>query len=110
MPSEARRAVWHALPMLRLADEVFVGAIIKDPQRAAAVEVCECHPSRRQGQEPISGFAAKQRRGRVAPAEHVDADLIASGADGYIRLREWVFGGVTRDLLDHSPVACFMAH
>ncbi|TIP56442.1 MAG: universal stress protein, partial [Mesorhizobium sp.] len=30
----------------------------------------------------------------------VKAELIVSGAYGHSRLREWVFGGVTRSLLD----------
>ena len=38
------------------------------------------------------------------------ADLIVSGAYGHNRVREWVFGGVTRELLDHSPICCLMSH
>jgi nucleotide-binding universal stress UspA family protein len=38
------------------------------------------------------------------------ADLIVAGAYGYSRLGEWVFGGVTRDLLASSPVCCLLAH
>ncbi|WP_245466782.1 MULTISPECIES: universal stress protein [unclassified Mesorhizobium] len=30
----------------------------------------------------------------------VNAELIVSGAYGHSRLREWVFGGVTRSLLN----------
>ena len=43
-------------------------------------------------------------------AQTFEADLIVSGAFGYSRLREWFFGGVTRELLDHSPVCCLMSH
>ncbi len=35
-----------------------------------------------------------------------DADLIVTGAYGYSRLREWFFGGVTRDLLAQASVCC----
>jgi nucleotide-binding universal stress UspA family protein len=45
---------------------------------------------------------------RIAKAE--GADLIVAGAYGHSRLGEWVFGGVTRDLLASSPVCCLMAH
>ena len=38
------------------------------------------------------------------------ADLIVTGAYGHGRLREWVFGGVTRDLLAGAPVCCLMSH
>jgi nucleotide-binding universal stress UspA family protein len=37
-------------------------------------------------------------------------DLIVAGAYGHSRLREWVFGGVTRGLLTHSPVPCLFSH
>ncbi len=32
------------------------------------------------------------------------------GAYGHSRLREWTFGGVTRDLIRRSPVCCLMSH
>jgi hypothetical protein len=38
-----------------------------------------------------------------------NADLIVAGAYGHTRLGEWVFGGVTRDLLTSSPVCCLLA-
>jgi nucleotide-binding universal stress UspA family protein len=38
------------------------------------------------------------------------ADLVVCGAYGHSRMREWIFGGVTRALLETSPVACFMSH
>jgi nucleotide-binding universal stress UspA family protein len=38
------------------------------------------------------------------------ADLIVTGAYGHSRLGEWVFGGMTRDLLATSPVCCLMSH
>jgi nucleotide-binding universal stress UspA family protein len=37
-------------------------------------------------------------------------DLIVAGADGQKRLGEWIFGGVTRDLLATSPVCCLFSH
>ena len=43
-------------------------------------------------------------------AESFGADLIVSGAFGYSRLREWFFGGVTGNLLDHSPICSLMSH
>jgi nucleotide-binding universal stress UspA family protein len=46
----------------------------------------------------------------IEVADQAGADLIVAGAYGHSRTREWIFGGVTRDLLDYSPVCCFMAH
>ncbi|WP_246740686.1 universal stress protein [Mesorhizobium sp. NZP2298] len=38
-----------------------------------------------------------------------NADLVVSGAYGHSRIREWVFGGVTRPLLDDSRLCRFMS-
>ena len=38
------------------------------------------------------------------------ADLLVAGAYGHGRLREWAFGGVTRDLLAYAPICCLMSH
>jgi nucleotide-binding universal stress UspA family protein len=43
-------------------------------------------------------------------AKSENADLIVTGAYGHSRLGEWIFGGVTRDLLRSSPVCCFLAN
>jgi nucleotide-binding universal stress UspA family protein len=45
---------------------------------------------------------------RVAAEE--GADLLVTGAYGHTRLGEWMFGGVTRDLLATSPICCLMSH
>jgi nucleotide-binding universal stress UspA family protein len=43
-------------------------------------------------------------------AEDLKAGLVVAGAYGHTRLREWVLGGVTRDLL-MKPVRCsFVSH
>jgi nucleotide-binding universal stress UspA family protein len=39
-----------------------------------------------------------------------DADLLVAGAYGHSRLGEWIFGGVTRDILASSPLCCLMSH
>jgi nucleotide-binding universal stress UspA family protein len=38
------------------------------------------------------------------------ADIIVIGAYGHSRLGEWIFGGVTRDLLGTSSICCLMSH
>ena len=38
------------------------------------------------------------------------ADLIVAGGYGHSRLGEWIFGGVTHELLAHSPVCCLLSH
>ena len=44
----------------------------------------------------------------VASEEH--ADLIVAGAYGHSRLGQWVFGGVTQNLLRHSTVCCLFCN
>jgi len=43
-------------------------------------------------------------------ARSCSADLMVSGAYGHGRFREWVLGGVTRELLDHAPTPLLLAH
>ena len=40
---------------------------------------------------------------------YAEADLLVMGAYGHSRVREWIFGSVTRDFLAHSPVPLLMA-
>jgi nucleotide-binding universal stress UspA family protein len=37
-------------------------------------------------------------------------DLVVAGGYGHTRLGEWIFGGVTRDLLTNGPVCCLLSH
>ncbi len=46
----------------------------------------------------------------LAEAEARGSDLIALGAYGHSRTREWVLGGVTQDLLEKTPLPLLMVH
>jgi nucleotide-binding universal stress UspA family protein len=113
---EARRAVVDALPLLQRANEVTVVEIIEndDDRRSAArrtsdvvawlerhkVHACHLVPNRR-------GNAVEQL---ASHASDIGADVIVAGAYGHTRLREWVFGGVTRDLITNSKVCSVLSH
>ena len=56
---------------------------------------------------PADGSGADQI---IGFAEDEDADLLVTGAYGHSRLNEWIFGGMTRDLLTSSPICCLMSH
>lgn len=43
-------------------------------------------------------------------AEDEGAELLVTGAYGHSRLNEWIFGGMTHDLLTSSPICCLMSH
>jgi nucleotide-binding universal stress UspA family protein len=53
-----------------------------------------------------------QRVGACIPKRAVETgtDLIVMGGYGHSRLRETVFGGTTRTLLDQTDLPIFMAH
>ena len=45
-----------------------------------------------------------------AMSKSLDADLIVTGGYGHSRLREWLFGGMTRDLLAAPTLNRFMSN
>ncbi|WP_339914353.1 universal stress protein [uncultured Brevundimonas sp.] len=113
---EARRAVAAALPMLRQTEKVHV------------VEICDGDETG-DAQTRVDDVAAWLKRhdidavGEVSPRDHDStaaaileftasrkAGLIVAGGYGHARIREWVLGGVTRDLLADSPVCLLLSH
>lgn len=113
---EARRAVRDGLPVLQDADEVMVVEVAETAVKETAESKLE----------DVAGYlerhgvrvAAKvflRRRETIATeligfAQREHSDLLVAGAYGHTRLGEWIFGGVTRDLLDGSPICCLFAH
>jgi nucleotide-binding universal stress UspA family protein len=113
---EARRALSDALPILRLAESILL------------VEVCEwgAEDVALRRLKDVSRFLAQHRivavTERVLPnaaiagdvlvrfAQEAQADLIVAGAYGHSRLGEWMFGGVTRDLLNKSQICCLFSN
>lgn len=109
---EARRAVADAMPFLKRAEEVCVLAVGKDAEEQGAADLSD--HLRRHG-VPSSVTLRTEAQFSITQdildvAKQIGADLIVCGAYGHSRMREWMFGGVTRDLLDHSPIPCLMAH
>jgi nucleotide-binding universal stress UspA family protein len=45
-----------------------------------------------------------------AIAKEQGADVVVAGAYGHSRLREWVLGGVTRDLLLRADICALVSH
>lgn len=113
---EARRAVQDALPFLQKAKRVTVMEICKKEEMDAArhhvddvIRYLARHKIKAERRVEIQahGSGADQI---IGLAEDEGADLLVSGAYGHSRLNEWVFGGVTRDLLKSSPICCLMSH
>jgi nucleotide-binding universal stress UspA family protein len=110
---EARRAVSDALPLLRKAKEVVIAEAIEDEADRTAARRLDDVAS----WLGRHGVAASGRvfhfPGGEDPLEKLweyGADLLVAGAYGHARLREWVFGGFTHDLLRRSLRCAFLAH
>ncbi|HEY5797882.1 MAG TPA: universal stress protein [Bosea sp. (in: a-proteobacteria)] len=109
---EARRAIRDALPFLASAEMVSVLTIGADAADHAAPEVCFYL-----AQHGIAARAIERPdRGEYVVDEITEqvrqqnADLIVAGAYGHSRMREWIFGGVTQDLIETTPVCCLLSH
>jgi nucleotide-binding universal stress UspA family protein len=112
---EARRAVEDAVPLLRMAGKVTVAEVADaDTMSEADVRVKDVVDWL-----AVHGITARARVEKGGDedaavlsdiASELKAGLLVAGAYGHTRLREWVLGGVTRDLL-MKPVRCsFVSH
>jgi nucleotide-binding universal stress UspA family protein len=113
---ESRRALADAVPLLRLAGQVRV-VEVADPADVDDVAIrlqAVCGWLARHG-IAAEAVPLSERKGKVAEqidtaAGEIGADLIVVGGYGHSRLGEWVFGGVTRDLLRGSKRFLLMSH
>lgn len=116
-PSRAAvRAVTDALPLLRQAKKVVLLSVGKRSARRA--------PDADQPPDMIAflarhGVKASAYRTRVKEsvtetlrqaARDLEADLIVAGAYSGSRLREWMLGGVTRELLTEMEFPVLLSH
>ena len=109
---QSPRAISDAMPLLKLAEQVQVVQVTDDGNRTELDDVVAylcLHGVNAVGVLKVTAGAGTAET-LLNAAEASGADLIVSGAFGYSRLREWFFGGVTRNLLDHTPLCCLMSH
>lgn len=113
---ESAHAVAEALPILKAAKQVIV------------VMVSEHEAPEQEGASPGADMARHLDRHGIAvevreltgwnnaaeallnEAQKTGADLLVMGGYGHSRFREWVLGGVTRQILTTAPLPVFMAH
>jgi nucleotide-binding universal stress UspA family protein len=113
---EARRAIVDALPFMHEASRVTIAEVCEESDESAAqrginavVQYLAQHRINCESKivlHPDGSIAARL----VRLARDEGADLLVAGAYGHSRLGEWVFGGVTRELLATSPICCLMSH
>ena len=112
---EARRAVVDALPLLQAAGQVMVATIHEGDfatEKASLEDVLAW--LRRHGIEAKGDMQPSVADGPAETlqsiAKGLGADLVVTGGYGHSRLREWLFGGMTRDLLIDRTVHRFMSN
>lgn len=114
--AEALSAIRKALPLLQAAEQVDI--VIIDPPKHSAESADPggsiCRMLSRHGVSAEVSILA-QTLPRVSDvilrhaSEH-GADIIVMGAYGHSRLREAIFGGATREMLELSTLPVLMAH
>lgn len=111
---EARRAVVDALPFLKAASAVMICAIEEGdfatakPGLQEALDWMKSHDVNAIGDlvpKGADGFAATLEKVRA----DFRADLAVTGAYGHSRMREWLLGGMTRELLELGTTNRFMS-
>ncbi len=112
---QSRRAVLLALPFLRACRKVIVAAIDEDddvPATQASVDDVVawlgCHGVGATSRvlPPLDDVASRIE----SLAGEEGADLVVSGAYGHGKIREWVFGSVTKDFLKQTSRCHLLAH
>ncbi len=109
---EAARAVTFALPLLARANQVTLMTVGEEGVRGddadRLVEYLAWHG--------IKATAKRLTPNRDDPVETLlaaaseTAGLLVMGGYGHGRLREWIFGGFTRQALDDAPMPVLLAH
>lgn len=114
---EAARAVFDAMPILQQAE--FVKVVWVNPQSEddgidalPAIDICETlsrHGVRCEAMDEMKPRAGvgPTLLGCIADAK---ADLLVMGCYGHARLREFVFGGASRHVLENMTTPVLMSH
>ena len=114
--AEARRALPAALPLLRQATELIIVEIVsRESDTGAANERVadvanwlQRHNVQASARVELSAGDTGSQLDAIASEARID--LIVAGAYGHTRLSEWIFGGVTRHLLQHSSICALLVH
>ncbi len=111
---EAARAVKAALPLLRKAEKVTVldGEDVSDAGRHRPSLPLRKWLERQNLQVQWQTIDAAQGDGKAIheQAKTMAADLLVMGAWGHTRMSEWILGGITRYMLQHSDIPLLLAH
>jgi nucleotide-binding universal stress UspA family protein len=113
---EARHAVQSSLPYLKAAKHVVLVEVVEDllepavRQQLGDVEKYLLRHGIVVGSKSVLHSQGSISDELCSTAKKEGTDLIVAGAYGHTRLGEWIFGGVTRDLLRKSELCCLFCH
>lgn len=114
--TEALNAIRAALPLLKQADQVHVAVIdppTHGPSRSDPGGLLSQYLARHGVPVQVDVLSKTMPRVSDVLERHVadvGADLLVMGAYGHSRVRQAVFGGATRDMLERASVPVLMAH
>lgn len=112
---EAARAVHEALDYLKGAQDVRVVMVdpqangVSGPEPGADIAVYLARRGLKVTVDRLPGAGHLISDVLMQRAADMQADLIVMGAYGHSRLRERIFGGVTRSMLEKPPLPLFLA-
>jgi nucleotide-binding universal stress UspA family protein len=112
---EARRALADSLPILQTMTRVHVVEVaerggVEDARRRLGDVTAWLARNRVDATSDALTAKGGAAEALAAVVQGLKADLIVAGAFGHSRLREWAFGGVTRDLLLRSDCCVLSSH
>jgi len=114
---EAGRAVRDALPLLERANRVNLIAINPDRYMYKGREAIEASIAPYLAHHDVDVRVEAHESGDISTGDLIlsrlsdeSIDLLVMGAYAHSRVREFVLGGVTRNLLEHMTVPVIMSH
>ncbi len=111
--AQAARAVASALPLLQVADAVDIMWVDEDVEEDYVLTGLVDYLAWHGVTASVKRFQPDERLiGELLMDEAVrgGADMVVMGGYSHSRLREFILGGVTQQMLDESPIAALIAH
>lgn len=110
--AQAARAVTASIPFLHMASQIEV-VTVGDIDQQASANALVPYLARHDVKATVHVLEPDNRSigdALLEAAHRLEADLLVMGAYGHSRLREWVLGGATREVLTSSTLPVLMTH
>lgn len=114
---EGARAVFDAMPLLKTAASVTLLCVVGSAAEGEPGELPGTEIAAALARHGVKVTVQKSVAEEIGVADDIlsrladnGSDLLVMGAYGYSRLREMVFGGVTRHIFRHMTVPTLMSH